>query len=79
MPAVQPPYAAKKHPKIRRCEKCGLIPRELGKHFDLLFNNRQKGDYSDFARFKAEDVTGWLEETQKFLAHAESLIPKLTQ
>ncbi len=63
----------------RNFVKIGLIPRELGKHFDLLFNNRQKGDYSDFARFKAEDVTGWLEGTQKFLAHAESLIPKLTQ
>jgi len=58
--------------------KTGLIPKELGKHFDLLFNNRLKGDYADFARFKADDVSGWLEPTQKFVAHAEALIPKLT-
>jgi len=62
----------------REFVKTGLIPKELGKHFDLLFNNRLKGDYGDFARFKADDVTGWLEQTQKFVAHAEGLIPKLT-
>lgn len=58
--------------------KTGLIPKELGKHFDLLFDSRMEGDYSDFARFKAEDVSGWLEETQRFVDHADRLIPKLT-
>ena len=62
----------------REFVKTGLIPKELGGHFDILFDSRLKGDYADFARFKAEDVSGWLEETQKFAAHAESLIPKLT-
>lgn len=51
----------------RELVKTGLIPKELGKHFDLLFNNRLKGDYADFARFKAEDVSDWLEGTQKFI------------
>lgn len=58
--------------------KTGLIPEELGKYFDLLFNNRQKGDYSDFTRFKSDDVCGWLERTKTFVDHAEGLIPKLT-
>lgn len=58
--------------------KTGLIPKELGKHFDLLFDSRLEGDYGDFARFNADEVTGWLEQTQKFVAHAEGLIPKLT-
>lgn len=62
----------------REFVKTGLIPKELGKHFDLLFDSRLEGDYADFARFKIEDVTGWLEQTQKFVAHAEALIPKLT-
>jgi len=62
----------------REFVKTGLIPKELGKHFDLLFNNRLKGDYGDFARFKADDVSGWLERTKTFVAHAEGLIPKLT-
>ena len=61
----------------REFVKTGLIPKELGKHFDLLFNNRLKGDYGDFATFKTEDVSGWLEETQRFVDHAEGLIRKL--
>jgi len=62
----------------RELIKTGLIPKELGGHFDILFDSRLKGDYADFASFKAEDVSGWLEETQKFVDHAESLISKLT-
>lgn len=62
----------------RELVKTGLIPKELGKHFDLLFNNRLKGDYADFARFKAEDVSDWLEGTQKFISHVETLLRELT-
>lgn len=61
----------------REFVKVGLIPKELGKHFDLLFDSRLEGDYGDFATFDADDVSGWLGPTQKFLAHAEALIPKL--
>ncbi len=32
----------------------GLIPLPYGQVFDLLFNNRQKGDYSDLVVFQAE-------------------------
>ena len=62
----------------REFVKTGLIPDELGKHFDLLFSNRMKGDYGDFVSFEAEDVSGWLEVTKKFIDHLEGLIPKLT-
>jgi len=62
----------------RELVKTGLIPIELGKHFDLLSNNRMKSDYGDFIHFKAEDVAGWLDKTQKFVDHIESLIQKLT-
>ena len=62
----------------REFVKTGLIPKELGGHFDILFDSRLKGDYADFATFKAEDVSGWLEGTQQFVDHAERLIPKLT-
>jgi len=63
----------------REFVKAGLIPKDLGKHFDLLFDSRLEGDYADFARFKADEVSDWLEQTQKFVAHAEGLIQKLTQ
>ncbi len=58
--------------------KTGLIPKEMGTHFDLLFDNRHRGDYDDFVRFRAEDVAGWMEDTRRFIDHAESLITKLT-
>ncbi len=61
----------------REFVKTGFISKELSKHFDLLFNNRLKGDYADFATFEAEDVSAWLEVTQKFVAHIEELLSKL--
>jgi len=54
--------------------KTGAIPADLGIHFDLLFNGRQKSDYSDFVTFKAEDVAGWLKSTEEFIAHIDRLI-----
>jgi len=62
----------------REFVKTGLIPKELGDHFDLLFDNRLKGDYADFIRFKAEHVAAWLKPTEEFIDHIESLIQKLT-
>lgn len=61
----------------REFVKTGLIPKDLSRHFDVLFDSRLEGDYADFVRFKAEDVAGWLDKTQKFVDHIESLIPKL--
>jgi uncharacterized protein (UPF0332 family) len=61
----------------REFVKTGLIPEELGDYFDLLFDNRLKGDYADFVVFKADEVAGWLERTQAFVKHIEGLISKL--
>jgi len=58
----------------REFVKTGLIPKNLGTHFDLLFDNRHRGDYEDFVRFKAEDVAGWLKPTEEFVAHIDRLI-----
>ena len=57
--------------------KTGLIPKDLSRHFDVLFDSRLEGDYADFVRFKAEDVAGWLEQTKAFVKHIEGLISKL--
>ena len=61
----------------REFVKTGLIPKELGKHFDMLFDSRLEGDYVDLVRFKADDVSDWLEGTQAFVRHIEGLISKL--
>ena len=54
--------------------KTGSIPQEMGKHFDLLFTNRQKGDYADLVVFKADEVAGWLAQTKAFVSHIEELL-----
>jgi len=51
----------------RELVKTGLIREELGKHFDLLFDSRQAGDYADFAHFEADEVAPWLGETEGFV------------
>jgi uncharacterized protein (UPF0332 family) len=58
----------------RELVKTGALSAEQGSHFDMLFNNRQKGDYADFICFKAEDVAGWLKPTQEFVAHIDRLL-----
>lgn len=58
----------------REFVKAGLISDHMGKFYDLLFDNRQKGDYSDFVTFKAEQVAEWLERTQEFVGYIDRLI-----
>ena len=76
-------YSTSKHSYLRSLLhrefiKKGVIPIDLGKHYDLLFNNRQKGDYEDFAEFKADEVKGWLEQTREFVNHIETIISRQT-
>ena len=57
--------------------KTGLIPTELGRHFDRLFSNRQEGDYADFVVFQADEVRPWLEQTITFVDFIDSLITRI--
>ena len=57
--------------------KTGLIPTELGRHFDRLFSNRQEGDYADFVVFKADEVEPWMTESKAFVDYVESLIGRI--
>ena len=45
----------------------GVIPLKYGQFYDLLFNNRQKGDYSDFVVFQAQQVQPWLDQAREFV------------
>jgi uncharacterized protein (UPF0332 family) len=61
----------------REFVKTGLISEDLGRHFDLLFDNRHKGDYEDFVRFNADDVSDWLDKTEKFVDHIDTILREL--
>lgn len=56
--------------------KTNLVNPELGQLYDRLFDNRQKGDYADFIRFKIEEVSPWLDEAKHFVEVIENLIEK---
>jgi uncharacterized protein (UPF0332 family) len=60
----------------REFVKTGSIPIELGKHFDLLFDSRQEGDYVDFVTFRAEEIEPWFERTKRFIESIDYLIQK---
>jgi uncharacterized protein (UPF0332 family) len=54
--------------------KTGLLPIESGKHFDLLFQSRQKGDYSDYITFEADEVKDWLDKTRDFVGQIKDYL-----
>lgn len=62
----------------REFVKTGLIPTELGRHFDRLFSNRQEGDYADFVVFRADEVGPWREDTTAFVDFLDALISRAT-
>jgi len=54
--------------------KEGLVPIDFGKHFDILFDSRQEGDYVDFVTFRAEEIEPWFERTKQFIEYIDQLI-----
>ncbi len=56
--------------------KSGLVDQELGQLFDKLYDNRQKGDYTDLFRFDLDVVRNWYEEAQKFVETIDGITQK---
>ena len=56
--------------------KSGLIETELGQFYDMLFDNRQKGDYADLVRFDPNEICDWYEEAQEFVETVENIVKK---
>lgn len=54
--------------------KTERLPIESGKHFDLLFQSRQKGDYSDYVTFKPDEVRDWLNKTKIFVDQIQTYL-----
>lgn len=51
-----------------------IITPEFGKHFDWLFDNRQKVDYRPLVTFEREEIDEILEQSQKFHREIERLV-----
>lgn len=64
--------ASAKHAGVRamlhqHLVKPGLVSPESGKFYDMLFDNRQKGDYADLVRFELAEVGPWLNQAEQFV------------
>ncbi len=54
--------------------RTGKIAVVLGKHYDWLFENRQKADYTPLMKFDADRVSEVIEQSEKFVQHMEKLV-----
>jgi uncharacterized protein (UPF0332 family) len=52
----------------------GMIPLEYERFIDLLFNNCQKSESSDFVVFQGEQVKGWLQQSREFVKCVSGLL-----
>jgi uncharacterized protein (UPF0332 family) len=56
----------------RNYVRTGVIPRDLARLYNDLFERRQESDYADFVRFQADQVRPWIPQTEAFIAHITS-------
>jgi uncharacterized protein (UPF0332 family) len=54
----------------------GIIEKDYGRLYQLLFKYRQQSDYEDFFSIDADVITQWLNEVKKFIVVMEQLISK---
>ena len=50
------------------------VPVELGRFYDRLFDRRQAGDYEALTEFVPEQVSAWVDDAERFVAHVERLV-----
>ena len=60
----------------RNYVRTGVVPRDLARLYNDLFERRQESDYADFVRFRSEQVRPWIPQTERFLAHITSLLSR---
>ncbi len=59
--------------------KPGRLSMDMGRFYDTLFDNRQKGDYADLVRFDVGEVRQWMDRAAELVgrltALTEGLLP----
>lgn len=52
----------------------GIVPKELGKFYRIIFEKRSSGDYEDFISYDLESVEPLYPETHRFVYRIKELI-----
>lgn len=76
---IQYGLSSSKHKGVRslfnqHCVKTGKVPKELAQIYNDLFERRQECDYTDFVRFKENQVLPWITKAEEFVEYIKSLI-----
>lgn len=58
----------------RSLVKTGRLQVEMGRHYDLVFLNRQRGDYQEMVEFSLDEVDELLEQSRRFVAAVMDLV-----
>jgi len=53
--------------------KTGLVPRELARIYNDLFERRQEADYADFVVFEDVQVQPWIASATRFVGQISRL------
>ena len=57
----------------------GVVPKELARIYNDMFERRQESDYVDLVCFVHDDVMAWLSETEVFVDKVSELILSTTE
>lgn len=58
----------------REFVKTGIVSVELGKLYNLAYDNRTKSDYADFTTFEQEKILNMLNSADNFIAVISNLV-----
>lgn len=72
-------YSSSKHTGVRSLfnlhfVKTGVVPKELARIYNDLFERRQESDYTDFITFKESQVQPLIPQAEEFLERISILI-----
>lgn len=52
----------------------GILPKELGRFYRVIFEKRSSGDYDDFITFDLKTVKSFYPETEQFVYRIKELV-----
>lgn len=58
----------------RHYVRTGVVPRDLARLYNDLFERRQESDYTDFVHFQSDQVRPWIPQTEAFVSYMASLL-----
>lgn len=58
----------------REYVKTGIVRKEYGRLYSVLYDARQEGDYADFIEFDRKEVQAWLEMAVMFIDPVGNLV-----